>query len=164
VKTLALAALLAFSPLGAWAPAQDLGSPDAQPVKSRQYVVYAAEPQVVSAGKRGTLELHFQVQSGYHINSHTPKSELLIPTAVELAQAPGVKLATASYPAGSSYSFSFDPGTKLDVYVDGFTVKLPVIATPGTHELHGTLHYQACDHAACYPPRSLPIAVPFTAK
>jgi hypothetical protein len=50
------------------------------------------------------------------------------------------------------------------VYVDGFTVKLPVIATPGTHELHGTLHYQACDHAACYPPRSLPIAVPFTAK
>ncbi len=160
MKSLVLAALLALSPL----LAQDLGSLDNQPSKTRQYVVYAAEQQVIPAGKRATLELHFQVQNGYHINSHTPKSELLIPTAVALNDAPGVKLAAAAYPAGSSYSFSFDPGTKLDVYVDGFTVKLPVTAAPGPHELHGTLHYQACDHAACYPPRTLPITVPFTAK
>ncbi len=155
-----LAALLTLVPIHA----QDLGSPDTQPSRSRQYVAYAAEPQVVPAGKHGTLELHFQVQSGYHINSHTPKSELLIPTAVTLTDVPGVKLAPATYPVGSSYSFSFDPSTKLDVYVDGFTVKLPVTAAAGAHELHGTLHYQACDHAACYPPRTLSITVPFTAK
>jgi len=28
----------------------------------------------------------------------------------------------------------------------------------------GTLRYQACDQAACYPPKSLPVEVIFTAK
>ena len=45
-----------------------------------------------------------------------------------------------------------------------FTVKLPVVADTGTHTVDGTLRYQACDHAACYPPKSLPVQVIFTAK
>jgi hypothetical protein len=30
--------------------------------------------------------------------------------------------------------------------------------------MDGTLRYQACDHAACYPPKSLPVQVIFTAR
>jgi hypothetical protein len=30
--------------------------------------------------------------------------------------------------------------------------------------LDGSLRYQACDSAACYPPKTLPIQVVFTAK
>jgi hypothetical protein len=110
------------------------------------------------------LELHFQVVDGFHVNSHTPKSELLIPTQILLQPAAGVKADAVEYPAGTSYSFSFDPSEKLDVYTGAFTVKLPVVAEAGTHTVDGTLRYQACDHAACYPPKSLPVQVIFTAK
>jgi len=152
---IALAALL----MGA-----QFGNLDAPATKPKSYVMYAAEPQVVTAGKRSVLELHFRVVDGFHVNSHTPKSELLIPTQIALQPAAAVKAEAVEYPAGTSYSFSFDPSEKLDVYTGAFTVKLPVVAEAGTHTIDGTLRYQACDHAACYPPKSLPVQVIFTAK
>jgi hypothetical protein len=144
--------------------AQQIGNLDAAPVKAKSYVVYAAEEQSVAAGKRSVVELNFRVVDGFHVNSHTPKSELLIPTQLALQPAAGVKVTTVEYPAGTTYSFSFDAAEKLDVYSGAFTVKLPVLADAGEHTLSGTLRYQACDHAACYPPKNLPIQVIFTAK
>jgi Disulphide bond corrector protein DsbC len=146
---------------GAYAQVGNLDAPAAKP---KSYVVYAAEEQSVAAGKRSVLELHFRVVDGFHVNSHTPKSELLIPTRIELQPATGVKAEAVEYPAGTAYSFSFDPTEKLDVYSGDFTVKLPVVAAAGAHTVDGTLRYQACDHAACYPPKSLPVQVVFTAK
>ena len=146
------------------APAQQIDGLDAPAVKAKTYVLYASEPQSVVAGKRSVLELHFRVVDGFHVNSHTPKSELLIPTQITLQPATGVKAETVEYPAGTSYSFSFDPTEKLDVYSGAFTVKLPVVAEAGAHTVDGSLRYQACDHAACYPPKSLPVQVIFTAK
>ena len=146
------------------ANAQQVGNLDAPAPKPKSYVVYAAEQQNVAAGKRSVLELHFRVVDGFHVNSHTPKSELLIPTQITLQPAAGVKAESVQYPAGTSYSFSFDPTEKLDVYSGAFTVKLPVVADAGTHTVDGTLRYQACDHAACYPPKSLPVQVIFAAK
>ena len=164
---LALAgALLALSlmPATQVANAQQIGNLDAPTPKPKSFVLYAAEQQNVTAGKRSVLELHFRVVDGFHVNSHTPKSELLIPTQITLQPAAGVKAEAIEYPAGTSYSFSFDPTEKLDVYTGAFTVKLPVVADAGTHTVDGTLRYQACDHAACYPPKSLPLQVIFTAK
>jgi DsbC/DsbD-like thiol-disulfide interchange protein len=144
--------------------AQEIGALDAPAVKPKSYVVYAAEQQSVAAGKRNVLELHFHVVDGFHVNSHTPKSELLIPTQITLQPAAGVKLAPVEYPAGTSYSLAADPSEKLDVYTGAFTVKLPVVAEAGEHTVDGTLRYQACDKAACYPPKNLPVHVMFTAK
>ena len=138
-----------------------LGSPAPRP---KQYVTYAAEEQIVKAGKKSVVELHFKVGDGFHVNSHTPKSELLIPTAITLKPADGVTASPAEYPVGTAYSFSFEPGEKLDVYTGSFTVKVPVIAEAGPHTIDGVLRYQACDNAACYPPKSLPVQVPVTAK
>jgi hypothetical protein len=122
------------------------------------------EMQTVAAGKSAMLELHFKVLDGFHVNSHTPKSELLIPTKLSMEPAAGVKAAAVEYPAGQVYSFSFDPTDKLDVYSGAFTVKVPVVAAAGEHTISGALHYQACDHASCYPPKTLAVAVVFTAK
>jgi hypothetical protein len=146
------------------ANAQQVGNLDAPTPKPKAFVLYATEPQNVTAGKRSVLELHFRVVDGFHVNSHTPRSELLIPTQITLQPATGVKAEPVEYPAGTSYSFSFDPTEKLDVYTGAFTVKLPVVADAGTHTVDGTLRYQACDHAACYPPKSLPVQMIFTAK
>ena len=132
--------------------------------KPKQYVNYAAEEQTVKAGKTSVVELRFRVTDGFHVNSHTPKSELLIPTNLTLQPAAGVKASTIEYPAGTAYSFSFEPGEKLDVYTGAFTVKVPVVAEAGSHTVDGVLRYQACDNAACYPPKSLPVQVVVTAK
>ena len=145
-------------------PAQQIGNFDAPTAKTKSFVLYAAEQQQIAAGKRSVLELHFRVIDGFHVNSHTPKSELLIPTRITLQPTAGVKEEDVEYPAGTSYSFSFDPTEKLDVYSGAFTVKLPVVAEPGAHTIEGALRYQACDHAACYPPKTLPVQVIFTAK
>ena len=156
--------LVAWMILGASGlAAQQVGSLDAT-AKAKGYVTYAAEPQTVKAGKPSVLELHFQVRDGFHVNSHTPKSELLIPTAIKLQAADGVKAAEAVYPAGTLFSFSFEPKEKLDVYTGNFTLKIPVVATAGEHTIEGSLHYQACDTAACYPPKNLPVQVAFTVK
>ena len=162
----ALLALLLTAALAAAqvANSQQVGNLDAPAPKPKSFVVYAAEQQNVTAGKRSVLELHFRVVDGFHVNSHTPKSELLIPTQITLQPVSGVKAEAVQYPAGTSYSFSFDPTEKLDVYTGAFTVKLPVVADAGTHTVDGTLRYQACDHAACYPPKSLPVQVIFTAR
>jgi DsbC/DsbD-like thiol-disulfide interchange protein len=161
---LALVRTLLALPLTGVLPAQQVGNLDTPAPKPKSFVLYAAEQQNVTAGKRSVLELHFRVVDGFHVNSHTPKSELLIPTQITLQPAAGVKAEAVEYPAGTSYSFSFDPTEKLDVYSSAFTVKLPVVAEAGAHTVDGTLRYQACDHAACYPPKSLPVQVIFTAK
>ena len=106
--------LLALPLTGAlWA---QVGNLDAPAPKPKSFVIYAAEQQEVKAGKRSVIELHFRVVDGFHVNSHTPKSELLIPTQITLQPATGVKAEPVEYPAGTSYSFSFDPTEKLDVY------------------------------------------------
>ncbi len=137
---------------------------DVAPVKGAGHVTFVAEPQNLAAGKAGIVELRFKVDDGFHVNSHTPKSEFLIPTQVALQPAAGVKAGELVYPAGTEYSFSFDPKEKLDVYTGEFVVKVPVVAAAGEHAVAGSLRYQACDHAACYPPRSLAVKAIFTAK
>ncbi len=132
--------------------------------KPKAYVSYAAEPQTVASGKHATLDVRFHIQPGYHVNSHTPKSELLIATTLTLQPAAGVQGGQLAYPAGQPYSFSFDPSDKLDVYASDFTIKLPIVAAAGQHTVDGSLRYQACDNASCYPPHTLPVKLVFTAQ
>lgn len=144
--------------------AYQMGSLDGSRPKPKSYVEYVAEDQAVKAGSRSVLELRFHILDGFHVNSHTPRSDFLIPTKVVLQPAAGVKAESAEYPSGTDYRFSFDPTNKLSVYAGDFTVKVPVVAVAGVHTINGSLHYQACDHAACYPPRTLAVQVLFTAK
>lgn len=160
--------LLAWVPVSGSAVGQfgDLAGGGARAARQqREYVTYAPEPAVVAAGKRSVVEVHLVVAPGYHVNSHAPKSELLIPTIVTLDGGDaGVKVEPVDYPKGASYSFAGDPGEVLDVYTGAVVLRVPVTAAAGEHVLKGLLHYQACDQRACYPPRTLPIEVPFTAK
>ncbi len=160
----AAAGLLVFF-FGTWpSHAQEVDNLSAPAVKSKSYVAYDSEQQMVRAGKREVVQLRFQVADGFHVNSHTPKSELLIPTTLVLKPEAGIETEAIRYPAGTQYSFSVDPANKLDVYSGGFTVQLPVVAVSGLHTIDGTLRYQACDHAACYPPKILPVQVVVLAR
>lgn len=116
--------------------------------------IKAAEPQ--------TVELRFRVEDGFHINSHTPKDELLIPTAIRFNTGSVVKVLDQVYPKGSAFRLPVASGETLDVYQGEFRVKVNVVVPKGSSTLVGVLKYQACDNAVCYPPKLLPVVVPIT--
>lgn len=149
----ATTAFLVFSLLG-WA--QDLTAPKAPTVS-----MSAAPVTSVQAGKPGRVELRFQVVPGFHINSNTPKSEFLIPTALRLNAPTDIVIRKVTYPKGEDLSFPFAPDEKLSVYSGAFQISVvlrPVDnLAPTKYMIRGQLRYQACDKAACYPPKNLPV-------
>ena len=122
------------------------------------------EQVTVEAGKPVVVTLHFRVAEGMHINSHAPKEEFLIPTTLEFPDGAGVKLERAEYPAGGEYGFASDPGNKLSVYVGEFTIAARIRAEKGNHLVEAKLHYQACNNAQCFPPRTAMVAVDVIGK
>jgi hypothetical protein len=125
----------------------------------KQHIVLLSDSVQVEAGKTQTVELRFRVEPGFHINSHTPKDETLIPTVLMLDAGDGVQVQEASYPAGSAFRLAIGEGQTLDVYQGEFRVLVRVLARKGEWSLTGGLRYQACDSAACFPPRTLPVKV-----
>jgi hypothetical protein len=71
-------------------------------------------------------------------------------------------LGKIEYPAGEDRNFPFSPDEKLSVYSGDFTIAVAVhplhSVVPGKYEMRGVLRYQACDNAACYPPKNLPVS------
>ena len=108
------------------------------------------------------VNLNFRVPLGYHINSNTPKSEFLIPTALKMDVPTDIILGKIEYPAGEDRKFPFSPDETLNVYSGDFTIAVGVhplrSVVPGKYVMHGVLRYQACDNAACYPPKNLPVS------
>lgn len=158
----ALAALLLVADVSA----QEMGRLDGAASGSRrpELVRYVAEPQTAVAGRRSVLEVRLQIADGFHVNSHAPKSDLLIPTVLLVTAEKGVAVGAVQYPAGSSTTLAADPSEVLDVYTGMVALRVPVTATAGEHALEGTLRYQACDGASCFPPKTMPVKVLFTAR
>jgi hypothetical protein len=115
----------------------------------------------VHAGGSTDIHLDFRIGSEFHINSHTPHSELLIPTVLKLNVPDPMTVAEVKYPAGQDVTFPFSPDEKLSVYSGDFTIdttfKAPANAAAGTYPVKGELRFQACDHSACYPPKTIPV-------
>ena len=115
----------------------------------------------ISKGKENTVKLEFQVGSGFHINSNKPSAQYMIPTVLRLDPPTDIVVGKIVYPAGEEMSFPFAPDEKLSVYSGDFTLAVMVRplsgVLPGKYEFRGQMRYQACDHAACYPPKNLPV-------
>lgn len=145
-----------FVLLGCLMPAQDM------PVR-RTPSVTMETPAVASVtrGKSNSVELQFRVGEGFHINSNKPTEEYLIPTTLKLDPPTDLVIGKITYPPGETMSFAFAPDEKLSVYTGDFTLTVPVrplsSVLPSKYELRGTLRYQACDNAQCYPPKNLPV-------
>jgi Disulphide bond corrector protein DsbC len=148
---LAVALLAVTSPLSA----QTLGKAPS--------LTFGAVPLVTAQRAQQTMvDLNFRVPRGYHINSNTPKSEFLIPTALKMELPTDIVLGKIAYPAGEDASFPFSPDEKLSVYSGDFTIAVAVhpmhSVVPGKYVMHGVLRYQACDNSACYPPKTVPVS------
>jgi len=108
------------------------------------------------------VPLDFRVGADFHINSNTPKSEFLIPTTLSIDVPTDIVLGRIAYPPGQDLKFPFSPDETLNVYSGDFTIKVAVhplhSVVPGKYVMHGTLRYQACDNAQCFPPKTLPVS------
>lgn len=129
--------------------------------KSPSVTMSPAPIATVTRGRANTVKLEFHVEPGFHINSNEPSAEYLIPTTLRLDPPTDIVLGKTVYPPGEEMSFAFDPSEKLSVYSGDFTVAVSVrpmaSVLPTKYEFHGNLRYQACDNAACYPPKNLPV-------
>ena len=115
----------------------------------------------VTRGRSNPVNLRFRVGAGFHVNSNQPKSEFLIPTVLKLSAPTDIVIGRVTYPAGTDMSFAFAPEDKLSVYTGEFPVVVEVRpladVIPAKYMIRGELKYQACDRAACYPPKKLQV-------
>jgi hypothetical protein len=140
-------------------------TPDSPGGAAQQLVHFLYPQQVtVAAGKPATVEMHFRIAEGLHINSHTPLQKSLIKTQLVEAEPQGVNISAVDFPPGSDYAFPADPSQKLSVYSGEFVLRMHLTASRGDHLVSGQLRYQACDNHTCFPPRNLPVSVDVVGK
>jgi hypothetical protein len=123
----------------------------------------ADAPKITVARKTSAdHKLRLEVKEGYHVNSHKPNDEYLIPIKLTWADGP-LEAAQVSYPTPKveEYSFSEKP---LSVFDGSFEVttkfKPKADAAPGMGFVNGKLRYQACNDKMCLPPKTIDIKVP----
>lgn len=108
-----------------------------------------APGSTVKLAARVTLENH------WHVNSHQPSSDNLVPTELRLELPPGASTPSFEYPPHKLQKFEFadDP---IAVYDGRFTIiatfRAPTEPPVGGLTVIATLQYQACDDRVCLPP------------
>jgi len=128
-------------------------------VKPHAYVSLDPVPR----GKGFEAALVVEIARGFHMNSHKPTDEYLIPTTITPQLPAGIKLSDTIYPSGRLEKFAFSPTKPLDVYTGSVTFKLKLLAQAnaslGATIVPVTLRYQACNDAACLPPVKVPVNI-----
>ncbi len=103
-----------------------------------------------------------EIDPEWHINSHQPLEEFLIPTVVKFDSVPGVEINQIHYPEGQLRRFQFSE-QPLSVYDGAVTVWAEVRAKrdlpPGNLKLSGKFFYQACNDVSCLAPAEAPFEI-----
>lgn len=136
------------------------------------FAAFAQPAQILSvsaplrtAAKRGgeaKLKLTVKLKDGYHVNSHTPNDEYLIPLRISWDKGPLEPIETVfPKPRLEKYPFSAKP---VSVFSGVFEVtarfRVAANAAPGIVALSGKLRYQACTETMCLPPKTIDVKAP----
>jgi Disulphide bond corrector protein DsbC len=130
---------------------------------SKKPTIEFQTPEISSIyrGRPSTIQLNFRIPAGFHINSNQPKQEYLKKTELKMDPPTDIAIEKVTYPQGEDRSFPFAPDEKLSVYTGDFSIAVVLrplkTVVPAKYAVHATLKYQACDNAACYPPKQLPV-------
>ena len=139
---------------------------DATPRSAAKPAVVFLYPEQVTvpAAKPTTIDLHFRIAPGLHINSHTPREKELIPATFSIPASSSARLVEVIYPSGTDFTLPLDPTMKLSVYSGEFILQARIVAVPGDHLVEARLRYQACDSNACMPPKTITAAIDVIGK
>jgi thiol:disulfide interchange protein DsbD len=112
----------------------------------------------VYPGTEFKLAVEVNVAEGWHINSHQPYDEYLIPTSLNIQNTPNFKLNKVVYPEAHDLKLAFSE-SPLSVWegtvYKGALVEVDSDITPGTYPLIVELEYQACNDISCQAPTSV---------
>ena len=103
------------------------------------------------------------IKEGFHINSHRPLDEFLVPTALKFDATDGISFDPVSYPEPTLRLFAFS-NNKMSVFEN--KIKMGSVAavssgiSPGHVKLSGHLDFQGCDDTRCFRPESLKFEIP----
>jgi Disulphide bond corrector protein DsbC len=126
-------------------------------VKPHTYV--SLEP--VPRGTEFQIAVVVEIARGFHMNSHKPTDQYLIPTTLTSQLPAGFRLVDTLYPAGRLEKFAFSPNKPLDVYTEKVNLRLMLAAQSdaplGDATIPMTLRYQACNDTTCLPPVKVPV-------
>ncbi len=138
-------------------------SPPAAPAQSSGVLhVAPLSKQVVKRQEINTVSLRAVLKDGYHVNSHTPSEDYLIPLRLtwEKGLIQPVEIIFPK-PRLEKYAFSEKP---LSVFTGDFDIttrfRLTAKAIPGPQIVIGQLRYQACNHNSCLPPKTIEVRLP----
>jgi thiol:disulfide interchange protein DsbD len=111
--------------------------------------------EAVVPGSDLRLVFQAEIDDDYHINSHAPGDEFLIPTEIRVKEIGGFSFDAPIYPPPVDRLYEFSE-EKMSVYEGtvhfGFNGRTTADLEPGDYRLEVVFSYQPCDHVACYPP------------
>ena len=114
-----------------------------------------ADRTAYEAGTTARISAQMTIEPGWHVNSHKPTFEYLIPTVLDLELPPGWADETIHYPQAEMQTFAF-ADQPLSVYDEEVflvaDVKVPAGAPKGKVPVVAALRYQACNDTQCLPP------------
>ena len=113
-----------------------------------------------NVGAEPAARLFVDVTPKPNMHVYAPGEKDAIPIEIKLDPNPAIKAGKPVLPPPQKYFF---PPLKLTqlVYSKPFRITLPITIarkpSAGAITITGTLHYQACDDAVCYVPKSLAV-------
>ncbi len=119
-------------------------------------------PVGVTVKKGATVDVKVTatLNEGFHLNSHTPTEDYLIPLTLKW-EGP-MEAVDIVYPKPQMEKYSFDD-KPLSVLTGQFPLvtkfKAPATAAPGPVALTGKIRYQACNNNSCFAPKTVPVTL-----
>ncbi len=124
-------------------------------VEHKASLAVAADRTAYPAGGTVRVAARVEIEDRWHVNSHTPTFDYLIPTELSLELPEGASEPRFEYPRHKMIKFEFTE-EPIAVYDGTFRIfasfELPAGAAPGELESAAALRYQACDDKQCLPP------------
>src|SRR5262245_40738310 len=115
----------------------------------------AVDRTAYDGGSTARVAALVSIEHGWHVNSHQPTFDYLIPTVLDLELPAGWPEETLQYPKAEMQTFAF-ADQPLAVY-EGDVVILAEVRVPegtpqGSFPVRASLRYQACNESQCLPP------------
>jgi DsbC/DsbD-like thiol-disulfide interchange protein len=140
-----------------------VAAPTALPATAEKHPVkVTATPskERVAAGEQFEVRVRLEIAKGWHINSHEPIQDFLIPTSVTITGALPISAGRVVYPRGEELDFV---GETLLVYSGAIDLTAPLTigaeAAPGAAAIPLRVRFQACDDTVCLSPETLELGV-----
>ncbi len=134
-------------------------------VEQKAALELRADRTAYEPGATARLAARVQIEDHWHVNSHTPTFDWLIPTVLAYELPAGAAEPAFTYPPHRMQKFEF---TEEPIAVYDGTVRilaevtLPADLEPGPLLVEGALRYQACDDRQCLPPVTTDATVELT--